>query len=61
MACELCGEEKDIYDYIYKKEEDGKFILRLSAGWDDYNDCFDYGEIEVEYCPRCGKKLYNEI
>lgn len=56
MVCELCGLEPDLYDYIYKNEED-KYILRLSAGWNDFLDDFDYGEIEVQYCPKCGRKL----
>lgn len=31
MICELCGIESNLYDYIYKNEED-KYVLRLSAG-----------------------------
>lgn len=56
MICELCGVESNGCDYIYKNEED-KYMLRLSAGWNEYWDDFDYAEIEVQYCPKCGRKL----
>ena len=56
MECELCREEQDMCNYIYKNEED-KYILRLIAGWNEHWDDFDYGEIEVQYCPKCGRKL----
>lgn len=55
MKCELCSEEQDVF-YIYRNNE-GEHILRLNGGWNEYWDGFDYAEIEIQYCPKCGRKL----
>ena len=54
--CELCNSEDNTIDCIYQDAE-GKYILRLYTGWNDYWDDFDYGEIEIKYCPECGRRL----
>lgn len=56
MGCELCNNEDCYVDGIYQNNED-KYILRLYTGWNEYWDDFDYGEIEVKYCPKCGRNL----
>lgn len=56
MECELCNNEDCCLDGIYQNDEE-KYILRLYTGWNEYWDDFDYGEIEVKYCPKCGRSL----
>lgn len=57
MDCEFCNNQDNSFDCIYRDDK-GKYILRVYAGgWDDYLDDFNYGEIEIKYCPICGRKL----
>ena len=57
MGCEFCNDQDNTIDGIYQDNE-GNYILRVYAGgWDDYLDDFDYGEIEVKFCPICGRRL----
>lgn len=56
MNCEFCNNQDNEFDCIYQNDE-GKYILRVYAGWNDHWEEFDYGEIEVKFCPKCGRRL----
>ena len=50
--------EECIYEENIYQNKDGSYSLRVeSFGWDNYNDCAEYGEIEIKYCPFCGREL----
>lgn len=50
-GCTVCDEKNF-------KDIDGKYKMRLeNSNWDHYNDCFDYDDIEINYCYQCGKKF----
>lgn len=52
--CDGCNETQD---YIFKDQDD-KWYLRVENGnWNFWNDGFDYTDIQVDYCPYCGRKL----
>ena len=52
--CEFCNTEQD---EIFKGA-DGKWYMRVDGtGWNDWNDCPNYTDVEIVYCPYCGRKL----
>lgn len=52
--CEYCNDEQDD---IFKFDLDKWYLRVEGSSWDDYNDCFEYTDIQIEYCPHCGRKL----
>lgn len=56
MECDFCNNQGNDLDGIYQDEE-GNYILRVYAGWNDHWEEFDYGEIEIKFCPICGRRL----
>lgn len=57
MECEFCNYQDTTIDGIYQDSK-GNYILRVyTSRWDDYLDDFNYGEIEVKFCPICGRRL----
>lgn len=42
---------------IFRKE-DGKWYMRVEGHtWNTWDDDYDYTDIEIVYCPHCGRKL----
>ena len=52
--CENCNSEQtDIF-----KGLDLKWYMRVESDfWDDYNDELVFTDVEIIYCPHCGRKL----
>ncbi|KND05551.1 hypothetical protein P5637_06815 [Bacillus paralicheniformis] len=49
--CKTCDE-------FYYNESAKSWLYKVENGhWDYYKDGFDYIEIEVKYCFKCGRKL----
>lgn len=45
-------------DKIHYDSNQNKWFLRIEGNsWDYYNDCFEYQDIECNYCYQCGKNL----
>jgi hypothetical protein len=52
--CDLCQGEQSV---IYKDANKEWCIKVENSHWDDYNDCLDYTEVEIDFCPWCGREL----
>ncbi len=52
--CELCNDKQtEIY-----KGLDKKWYMRVeNSHWDTYYDDYDFTDVEIKYCPFCGRKL----
>lgn len=58
QKCELCSKDSNNEFYHIYKNNEGKYILRIQTShWDEYYDRYDYEDVEIGYCPWCGKKL----
>jgi len=54
MNCEVC--EEDIYYDSFNKE----WLLRVeNSNWSEGLDNFDYTELQVNFCYKCGKDYRN--
>lgn len=52
--CVFCDEEQD---EIFLNEN-GDWVLRVEGfGWDSWNDCREYTDLIISYCPYCGREL----
>ena len=55
--CQCIIQDNNEYCNIYKDDETNKWILSLEGNYDwDYEEQ-EYVEVEIEYCPFCGRKL----
>jgi len=53
--CSVCEDD------IFYSEENKKWYLRVEeSGWNHYLDGFNYQDIEINYCYRCGKDYRDE-
>lgn len=54
----ICRNNKQItYIKIYKNNETNKWILYIEGDYDYESDYQRYEDVEIEYCPFCGRKL----
>lgn len=58
MSCEICNMNQDD-DFVHICKEDGKYTLKI---WSTFDEDFDdiYAEVQINYCPICGKDLYDK-
>lgn len=53
--CIVCEEE------IFFNHKENKWMMRIqNNNWNEYEDDFDYEEIEINFCYHCGKDYRNE-
>lgn len=70
MKCEYCEENKYIYDGMELSTKDDGYCgidaymnnnkLNIDASADTYEPNYIEAEIEINYCPMCGRKLIVE-
>lgn len=53
--CKLCNNELDFIKL------NGRTLSVETSQWDDCHDDFITKEVEINYCPICGRKLYGKI
>lgn len=54
MNCEVCEEE------IYYDRFNNEWNLRIvNSNWSDFLDDFDYTEVKINFCYKCGKDYRN--
>jgi hypothetical protein len=52
--CDLC----EGVDSIIYKNANHEWCIKIENGhWDNYNDCFEYTELEIDFCPWCSREL----
>ena len=54
--CQCISQETNENCMIYKSDY-GKWVLSIESRYDFQYDEQEYAEVEVEYCPFCGRKL----
>ena len=53
--CNYCDENS--YECEVFRGDNGYYLDVETSEWDDYYDGFIHIELDINYCPYCGRKL----
>lgn len=58
--CKYCDENSYECEIFYDERNDNYYLDIETSEWNEYDDGFVHQEIEINFCPYCGKKLGEE-
>lgn len=58
--CKYCDENSYECEIFYDERNDNYYLDIETSEWDEYDDDFVHQEVEINFCPYCGRKLGEE-